>query len=132
MATRMEAAPSIRKNLSNGGHEETQGGTWDGVKAAVKEPFTWLFCGLHFHLPLLLGEPLGIMGPIREKKEGNNGNQNGGCSLDLLAVTSSWYNKKESPTRMAIWHAGNTISNVISGLLKESVHIVENSCGEET
>ncbi|KAJ6141073.1 hypothetical protein N7497_011966 [Penicillium chrysogenum] len=36
--------------VSNGGHEETQGGTWDGVKAAVKEPFTWLFCGLHFSL----------------------------------------------------------------------------------
>ena len=59
------------------------------------------------HLPLLLGEPLGIMGPIREKKEGNNGNQNGGCSLD-----------KEEP---------------LPGVqLKESVHIVENSCGEET
>lgn len=36
--------------LSNGGYEETQGGTWDGVKAAIKEPFTWMFCGLHFSL----------------------------------------------------------------------------------
>lgn len=36
--------------LSNGGYEEAQGGTWDGVKAAIKEPFTWMFCGLHFSL----------------------------------------------------------------------------------
>ena len=36
--------------LSNGGHEEVRGGTWDGVKAAIKEPFTWMFCGLHFSL----------------------------------------------------------------------------------
>ncbi|RJE20368.1 Major Facilitator Superfamily [Aspergillus sclerotialis] len=32
-------------------------------------------------------------------------------------MTSSWYTKEESPLRMGIWHAGNIISNVFSGLL---------------
>ena len=32
-------------------------------------------------------------------------------------MTSSWYTKEESPLRMGIWHAGNIISNVISGIL---------------
>ncbi|KAH7411244.1 major facilitator superfamily domain-containing protein [Cadophora sp. MPI-SDFR-AT-0126] len=36
--------------LSNGGKEEGVGGTWDGIKEAVKDPFTWLFCGMHFSL----------------------------------------------------------------------------------
>lgn len=36
-------------------------------------------------------------------------------------VTSSWYNKEESPLRMAIWHAGNTISNIISGFLAAGI-----------
>jgi hypothetical protein len=36
--------------VSNGGHEETVGGTWDGVREAVRDPFTWLFCGMHFAL----------------------------------------------------------------------------------
>ncbi|CZT10764.1 related to putative tartrate transporter [Rhynchosporium agropyri] len=36
--------------LSNGGRDEGVGGTWDGVKAAVQDPFTWLFCGMHFSL----------------------------------------------------------------------------------
>lgn len=36
-------------------------------------------------------------------------------------MTSSWYTKKESPMRMSIWHAGNIISNVISGLLAAAV-----------
>jgi hypothetical protein len=35
---------------SNGGIEETNGGTWDGVKDAVKDPFTWIFCLMHFSL----------------------------------------------------------------------------------
>ncbi|KAJ5569288.1 hypothetical protein N7450_011774 [Penicillium hetheringtonii] len=39
----------------------------------------------------------------------------------IALLTSSWYNKKESPTRMAIWHAGNTISNVISGFLAAGI-----------
>lgn len=36
--------------LSNGGKEEQIGGTWDGLKEAIKDPFTWMFCGMHFSL----------------------------------------------------------------------------------
>lgn len=36
-------------------------------------------------------------------------------------MTSSWYTKNESPLRMAIWHAGNIVSNVISGLLAAAI-----------
>lgn len=36
-------------------------------------------------------------------------------------LTSSWYTKKESPLRMGIWHAGNIISNVFSGLLAAAI-----------
>lgn len=36
--------------VSNGGKDEGIGGTWDGVKEAVRDPFTWLFCGMHFAL----------------------------------------------------------------------------------
>ncbi|KAI1869712.1 uncharacterized protein JN550_005693 [Neoarthrinium moseri] len=36
-------------------------------------------------------------------------------------MTSSWYTKSESPMRMSIWHAGNIISNVISGLLAAGI-----------
>jgi len=36
-------------------------------------------------------------------------------------MTSSWYTKHESPLRMGIWHAGNIISNVISGLLAAGI-----------
>jgi len=36
-------------------------------------------------------------------------------------MTSSWYTKQESPLRMGIWHAGNIISNVISGLLAAAI-----------
>lgn len=36
--------------VSNGGKEEVVGGTWDGVKDAVRDPFTWLFCAMHFSL----------------------------------------------------------------------------------
>lgn len=35
---------------SNGGKDESVGGTWDGVKQAVKDPFTWCFCLMHFAL----------------------------------------------------------------------------------
>ncbi|CAI6099440.1 hypothetical protein V2G26_004117 [Clonostachys chloroleuca] len=35
---------------SNGGIEETEGGIWDGVKEAAKDPFTWIFCLMHFAL----------------------------------------------------------------------------------
>ena len=36
-------------------------------------------------------------------------------------MTSSWYTKEESPLRMGIWHAGNIISNVFSGLLAAGI-----------
>ncbi|KAB2573365.1 putative transporter [Lasiodiplodia theobromae] len=45
-------------------------------------------------------------------------------------LTSSWYNKEENPTRMAIWHAGNTISNIISGFLAAGILMnMENTLG---
>lgn len=36
-------------------------------------------------------------------------------------MTSSWYTKEENPTTMAIWHAGNTISNIMSGFLAAGI-----------
>lgn len=39
----------------------------------------------------------------------------------VALMTSSWYTKQESPLRMGIWHAGNIISNVISGLLAAGI-----------
>ncbi|KAM0211482.1 hypothetical protein ACHAPA_008642 [Fusarium lateritium] len=39
----------------------------------------------------------------------------------LTLMTSCWYTKEESPFRMAIWHAGNTISNIISGFLAAGI-----------
>ncbi|KAF5970216.1 hypothetical protein FBULB1_9808 [Fusarium bulbicola] len=36
-------------------------------------------------------------------------------------MTSSWYTKHESPMRMGIWHAGNTISQALSGLLAAGI-----------
>lgn len=39
----------------------------------------------------------------------------------IFSVTSSWYNKEENSTRMAIWHAGNTISNILSGFLAAGI-----------
>jgi MFS family permease len=45
----------------------------------------------------------------------------------VALMTSSWYTKQESPLRMGIWHAGNIISNVISGLL--AAGILENMDG---
>ncbi|KAJ4339373.1 hypothetical protein N0V87_003310 [Didymella glomerata] len=39
-----------RVQVSNGGHDEVQGGTWDGLKEAAKDPFTWYFCLMHFAL----------------------------------------------------------------------------------
>ncbi|EXF82373.1 major facilitator superfamily transporter [Colletotrichum fioriniae PJ7] len=36
-------------------------------------------------------------------------------------LTSSWYTKHESPLRMGIWHAGNTVSQAVSGLLAAGV-----------
>ncbi|KAI6356167.1 hypothetical protein MCOR25_007935 [Pyricularia grisea] len=39
----------------------------------------------------------------------------------ITLITSSWYTKHENPTRMAVWHAGNTISNIISGFLAAGI-----------
>lgn len=39
----------------------------------------------------------------------------------VALMSSSWYVKKETPYRMAIWHAGNIISNAFSGLLAAGV-----------
>jgi MFS family permease len=39
----------------------------------------------------------------------------------ITLVTSSWYTKEESPMRMAVWHAGNTISNILSGFLAAGI-----------
>ncbi|KAF2010105.1 MFS general substrate transporter [Aaosphaeria arxii CBS 175.79] len=39
-----------RVQVSNGGREEELGGTWDGLKEAAKDPFTWYFCLMHFAL----------------------------------------------------------------------------------
>lgn len=39
----------------------------------------------------------------------------------VALMTSSLYTKQESPLRMGIWHAGNIISNVISGLLSAAI-----------
>lgn len=39
----------------------------------------------------------------------------------ITLMTSSWYNKHENPTRMAVWHAGNTISNIVSGFLAAGI-----------
>jgi MFS family permease len=39
----------------------------------------------------------------------------------VTLVTSSWYVKSESSFRMGIWHAGNIISNVISGFLAAGI-----------
>ena len=36
-------------------------------------------------------------------------------------LTSSWYTKQESPFRMAIWHAGNIVSNIFSSLLAAGI-----------
>ncbi|WDK21474.1 major facilitator superfamily transporter [Colletotrichum graminicola] len=45
-------------------------------------------------------------------------------------MTSSWYTKRESPLRMGISHAGNTISQAISGLLAAGIlHNMDNIAG---
>lgn len=39
----------------------------------------------------------------------------------VALLSSSWYTKEESPLRMAIWHAGNIVSNGFSGLLAAAI-----------
>ena len=48
----------------------------------------------------------------------------------ITLMTSSWYTKEENPMRMAIWHAGNTISNILSGFLAAAIlHNMDNIAG---
>ncbi|KAF6817563.1 major facilitator superfamily transporter [Colletotrichum plurivorum] len=39
----------------------------------------------------------------------------------VALLSSSWYTREESPLRMAIWHAGNIVSNGFSGLLAAAI-----------
>jgi hypothetical protein len=39
----------------------------------------------------------------------------------VTLMTSSWYQKNESPIRMAVWHSGNILSNLFSGLLSAGI-----------
>ena len=39
----------------------------------------------------------------------------------IALLTSYWYTKSETSYRMAIWHAGNIISNAFSGLLAAAI-----------
>ncbi|KAI1252871.1 hypothetical protein MGN70_005077 [Eutypa lata] len=39
----------------------------------------------------------------------------------ITLMTSSWYTKEENPIRMAVWHAGNTISDILSGFLAAGI-----------
>ena len=50
MTTEESEMAQYRVMVSNGGQYEEVGGTWDGVKDAAKDPFTWCFCLMHFAL----------------------------------------------------------------------------------
>lgn len=44
-----------RMVVSSGGHsEDDEGGAWEGVSLAVRDPYTWIFTVLHFGLILAL------------------------------------------------------------------------------
>jgi hypothetical protein len=44
-----------RMVCSSGGHsEDDEGGAWEGVSLAVRDPYTWIFTVLHFGLILAL------------------------------------------------------------------------------
>ncbi|EFQ87269.1 hypothetical protein PTT_17286 [Pyrenophora teres f. teres 0-1] len=45
-----EEMAQYRVQVSNGGHYEEVGGTWDGLKEAAEDPLTWYFCLTHFSL----------------------------------------------------------------------------------
>ncbi|KAH6615906.1 major facilitator superfamily domain-containing protein [Chaetomium sp. MPI-SDFR-AT-0129] len=47
----------------------------------------------------------------------------------ITLVTSSWYTKEENPMRMAVWHAGNTISNILSGFLAAGILTMKGTLG---
>ncbi|KAJ4381471.1 hypothetical protein N0V86_002830 [Didymella sp. IMI 355093] len=50
LSTEETEMAQYRVQVSNGGKAEEQGGTWDGLKEAAKDPFTWYFCIMHFAL----------------------------------------------------------------------------------
>jgi MFS family permease len=64
---------------------------------AIKRPWGFLLCRF------LVGLTEGPLFPI------------------LTLITSSWYSKSESPLRMAVWHSGAILSNVVSGLLAAGI-----------
>jgi hypothetical protein len=44
-----------RMVVSSGGHsEDDEGGAWEGVSLAIRDPYTWIFTVLHFGLILAL------------------------------------------------------------------------------
>lgn len=44
-----------RMQVSAGGQsEDDEGGAWEGVKLAVKDPFTWLYTVIHFGIILAI------------------------------------------------------------------------------
>lgn len=51
LTSRQREMAQYRILVSNGGRdEEEDGGIWNGLKQAVMDPFTWLFCLMHFAL----------------------------------------------------------------------------------
>lgn len=51
----MAEMAQYRMYVSAGGrHEDDEGGAWEGVRLACKDPFTWIYCVLHFGLILAL------------------------------------------------------------------------------
>ena len=50
LSTEETEMAQYRVQISNGGQYEEAGGTWDGLKEAAKDPFTWYFCLMHFAL----------------------------------------------------------------------------------
>lgn len=76
--------------------------TWSAVTAcmaAIKTPWAFILCRF------LVGFSEGPFLPI------------------VSLMTSSWYTAKESPMRMAIWHAGNIGSSMVSGLLAAGIQL---------
>lgn len=55
MTPEMAEMAQYRSIVSAGGRsEDDEGGAWEGVKLACKDPFTWIFSVLHFGLIVAL------------------------------------------------------------------------------
>ncbi|KAI4857994.1 hypothetical protein E4T45_00495 [Aureobasidium sp. EXF-8846] len=51
----MAELAQYRMQVSAGGHsEDDEGGAWEGVRLAVRDPFTWLFTVIHFGIILAI------------------------------------------------------------------------------